>query len=114
MRKKQSQSRAQKRLYEQFLKKMHPGQYKTWKAGAIQRGQKSHEEHVEACSRSIESYYENLQTRLIQYYKSLEMSNEEIDAYIENWVKTIKVWGSSSRPMRWREVRREIRETENA
>jgi hypothetical protein len=102
-----SQARAQRRLYEKYLKELHPGQYKIWKQGSIERGQKVHEQNTEEISQSIETQYEALQTRLIQYYKSLNMSNEEIDAYIENWVKTIKVWGSSSRPMRWREIRRE-------
>ena len=34
-------------------------------------------------------------------------SDSEIDAYVADWVQTIKVWGSGERPKRIREIHRE-------
>ena len=105
--KRQSQGRAQRRLYEKFLKKFHPEQFKTWKSGVLERGIKAHEQHFESIRKSEEEHYEAMQTRMIQSMKADGKSNEEIDAYIEDWVQTLKLWGSNERPKRWREIRKE-------
>lgn len=112
MSKNQSQARKQRRLYEKYLKKFNPTQYKEWKSGSIERGKKLHAQNVEAAFKAQEEYYEGLQTKIIQGMKAEGKTNEEIDAYINDWVKTIKIWGSGERPMRWREIRREKRELE--
>ena len=107
MAKGQSSARQQRRLYEKFLKKFNPVQYKEFKSGVLERGIKLHQQNTEAASKSEEAYYEEMQNRIILSMRSEGKSNEEIDAYIEDWVKTIKVWGSNSRPMRRREIIRE-------
>ena len=112
MSKTQSQARKQRRLYEKYLKKFNPQQHKEWKAGAIERGKKIHSQNVDAAYKNQEEYFEKLQTKLIQDMKAEGKSNEEIDAYIADWVRTLKIWGSDERPMRWREIRREKREAE--
>lgn len=112
MSKRTSAAREQRRLYEKFLKKFHPAQYKEWKAGVMERGRKIHEQNEEAIRKAEEERYEAIQTRMIQEMKAQGKTNEEIDEYINDWVKTLKVWGSSERPMRWREIRREKRNSE--
>ena len=107
MSKNQSSARQQRRLYEKFLKKFHPNQYAEYKSGVQERGAKIHQDNSNAVSKAEEEYYEGLQNQIIQRMRSEGKSNEEIDSYIEDWVKTIKVWGSDSRPMRWREIKRE-------
>ena len=107
MKKQQSQARKQRRLYEAYLKKFHPAQYKEWKSGVIARGKKIHEANVEAANKVQEEYYENLQTKIVQDLRAQGKTNDEIDAYINDWAQTIKVWGSGERPKRWREIRRE-------
>jgi DNA phosphorothioation-dependent restriction protein DptG len=107
MAKKQSAARQQRRLYEKFLKKFHPIQFAEYKSGVMERGAKIHQDNVNAVSKAEEAYYEEIQNRMIQNMRSEGKTNEEIDTYIEDWVKTIKVWGSNSRPMRRREINRE-------
>jgi hypothetical protein len=107
MKKQQSQARKQRRLYEAYLKKFHPAQYKEWKAGVIARGKKIHEANVEAANKYQEEYFEKQQTKIIQDMRAEGKTNEEIDAYINDWVQTLKIWGSSERPKRWREIRRD-------
>lgn len=102
-----SQSRQQRRLYEKFLKQHHPAQYLEYKAGVIERGKKIHEQNVDSVSKAEEARYEEIQNQLITDMRAEGKTDEQIDAYIEDWVKTIKVWGSSSRPMRAREINRE-------
>ena len=115
MKKQQSQARKQRRLYERYLKKFNPQQYKIWKAGVIERGAKTHEQNVEAARKEEEVRYEELQTRIITSMKAEGKTNAEIDEYIDDWVKTLKIWGSDSRPMRLREIRREkLLNTENS
>lgn len=113
MPKTQSQARQQRRLYEKYLKKFNPEQYKEYKAGVMERGRKIHQANAEAVSKAEEAYYENLQNQIITRMRAEGKSNEEIDSYIEDWVKTIKVWGSDARPMRWREIRREKLQEKN-
>lgn len=107
MSKNQSAARQQRRLYEKFLKKFHPEQYAEYKSGVMERGRKIHEQNVDAVSKAEEARYEEMQNQMIMRMRAEGKTNEEIDAYIEDWVKTIKVWGSDSRPMRMREIRRE-------
>lgn len=107
MSKQTSQARKQRRLYEAYLKKFHPAQYKEYKAGVIARGKKLHEQHVESTRKQEEAYYEAIQTRMIQQMRDEGRTNDQIDEYINDWVQTIKVWGSDERPKRWREIRRE-------
>ena len=107
MKKQQSQARKQRRLYERYLKTFNPAQYKIWKAGVMERGAKIHEQNVEAIRKEEEARYEAIHTQIITSMKADGKTNAEIDEYINDWVKTIKVWGSDSRPMRWREIQRE-------
>jgi hypothetical protein len=107
MSKQTSQARKQRRLYEAYLKKFHPAQYREYKAGVIARGKQIHEQHVEATRKNEEAYYEAIQTKMIQQMREEGISNDAIDEYINDWVQTIKVWGSNERPKRWREIRRE-------
>jgi hypothetical protein len=107
MSKNQSAARQQRRLYEKFLKKFHPAQFAEYKAGVLERGKKIHEQNVDAVSKAEEARYEEIQNQMIMKMRAEGKTNEEIDAHIEDWVKTIKVWGSDSRPMRMREIRRE-------
>jgi len=107
MSKQTSQARKQRRLYEAYLKKFQPAQYKEYKAGVIARGKMIHESNVEAVRKAEEARFEAIQTNMIQQMREEGKSNDEIDAYINDWVQTIKVWGSDERPKRWREIRRE-------
>lgn len=113
MSKNQSAARQQRRLYEKFLKKFHPAQYAEYKSGVMERGRKIHQDNVEAVSKAEEAHYEEIQNRMILEMRAQGKTNEEIDSYIEDWVKTIKVWGSDSRPMRQREIRREKLQEKN-
>lgn len=107
MKNKTSEARKQRRLYEMFLKKYKPAQYLEWKAGASERGNKIHTENTEAVRKTEEAMYEAIQTRMIQRMKSEGKSDSDIDVFIEDWVKGLKLWGSSERPMRLREIKRE-------
>jgi uncharacterized membrane protein YebE (DUF533 family) len=107
MRKPQSQSRAQRRAYEAFLKKTNPAAYKQWKSEAIERGNQIHEANAEAVRKAEEEHYEKLQTSLIASMRADGKTDAEIDEFIADWVQTIKLWGVEERPKRWREIRRE-------
>jgi hypothetical protein len=107
MTKTQSPSRQQRRLYEKFLKKSNPAMFAEYKSGVAERGKKLYEQQQEAVSKSEEAYYEEVQNKIILDMRAEGKTNEEIDAYINDWVKTIKVWGSHSQPMRMREIKRE-------
>lgn len=107
MKNQSSQARTQRRLYEKYLKKFNPTQYLEWKSGVAERGRKIHEQNTESTRKREEAMYEEMQTKMIQRMKAEGLSNEEIDSNIEDWVKTLKLWGSSERPMRMREIRRE-------
>ena len=107
MRKPQSQSRAQRRAYEAFLKKTNPQAYKQWKAESIERGNQIHESNVEGVRKTQEEHYEKVQTSIIESMRADGKTDAEIDAYIAEWVQTIKVWGSDEKPKRLREIRRE-------
>jgi hypothetical protein len=102
-----SQSRQQRRTYEKWLKKVDPARYKEWKAGAQERGRKIHAENVEKVRQYESDFYEAQQTKMIENLRSDGFSDSEIDEQVEDWVKTIRVWGSNERPKRRREIRRE-------
>lgn len=115
MKRPQSQARAQRRLYERYLKKFNPTAYKEWKAGVQERGAKQHAQNEDAVRKAEEAYYEGIQTKMIQDMKAEGKTSAEIDEIIAEWVQTIKVWGSKERPARLREIRREKRlEAENS
>jgi uncharacterized membrane protein YebE (DUF533 family) len=107
MRKPQSQSRAQRRAYEAFLKKTNPAAYKQWKSESIERGNQIHESNAEAVRKAEETHYENLQTSLIASMRADGKTDAEIDEYIAEWVQTIKLWGVNESPKRLREIRKE-------
>jgi hypothetical protein len=107
MGKPQSQTRAQRRAYESFLKKTNPVAYQGWKSEAIQRGKEIHEANAEAVRKAEEEHYEKIQTSIVEKMRESGKTNEEIDEYVSEWIQTIKVWGSDERPKRLREIRRE-------
>lgn len=102
-----SQSRQQRRAYEKWLKKTDPIRYREWKSGSQARGKQIHAENVEKVRQYESDYYEAHQTRMIESLRNEGFSDSEIDEQVEDWTKTIKVWGSSERPMRRREIQRE-------
>jgi len=114
MKRPQTQARAQRRLYERFLKKFNPIAYTEWKAGVQERGAKLHAQNEDAVRKAEEAKYEEIQTKMIQTMKAEGKSSEEIDEHIAEWIQTIKVWGSTERPLRLREIRREKRLAENS
>jgi hypothetical protein len=107
MRKPQSQSRAQRRAYEAFLKKTNPAAYKQWKAESIERGNQIHESNAEAVRKAEEAHYEKLQTSLIESMRAEGKTDAQIDEFIADWVQTIKLWAVDEKPKRSREIRRE-------
>lgn len=106
-RKKTSQARKQRRLYESYIKKFHPTQHAEYKKNSIERGKKIHESNVESRIKAEEALFEARQTKMIQKMRDEGKTNEEIDSFIEDWVRTIKVWGSAEKPINWRKIRSE-------
>jgi hypothetical protein len=102
-----SQSRQQRRTYEKWLKKIDPARYKEWKAGAQERGRKIHSENVEKVRQYESDFYEAHQTKMIESLRNEGFSDSEIDEQVEDWTKTIRVWGSNEPPKRRRDIRRE-------
>ena len=102
-----SQARQQRRAYEKWLKKVDPIKYREWKSNSVARGRQIHAENVEKVRQSENEYYESRQTQIIEDLRKQGFSDAEIDEHVEDWVKTIKVWGSGERPLRRREIRRE-------
>jgi hypothetical protein len=102
-----SQSRQQRRAYEKWLKNSDQIKYNEWKSGSFTRGNKIHQDNEEKISQLESEYYEKIQTNLIQTLRAEGKSNTEIDSYIEDWVKTIRVWGSDERAKSLKEVKRE-------
>jgi hypothetical protein len=99
-----SQSRKQRRAYELWLKKVDPIKYREWKANSQERGKQIHSDNVEKVRQSESEFYENMQTQMIDRLRNEGLSNQEIDEQVENWVKTIKIWGSDERPIRRRQL----------
>jgi hypothetical protein len=102
-----SQARQQRRAYEKWLKKTDPIRYKEWKSASQERGKKLHFDNVEKARQSETEFYEKTQTKMIESLREKGLTDSEIDEQIENWTKTINVWGSNERPARQREIRRE-------
>ena len=108
-----SQSRSQRRSYENFLKKNNPAEYKKWKSSSKERGKQLSNEHQEDVMKSIEENLESTQTKMILDMRSAGKTNEEIDRHIAIWLKTVAVWGSGMKKMSWEEATKEY-ELENA
>ena len=69
-----SPSRAQRRLYEKYLKKFNPSQYKEWKSDAIKRGEGLQSQFIESTNKDLESQFENIQSNVIHTQKELGKS----------------------------------------
>lgn len=113
MSKKQSQSRAQRRAYEKFLKQTNPQGYKDWKSNATERGFKLHQEQVESVRKEHEEFYERKQTNMIIKLRNEGKTNEEIDKHIAIWIKTIKPWSSNEKALSLKDAKKEY-ELENS
>jgi hypothetical protein len=101
-----SQPRKQRRAYELWLKKNDPAKYREWKAESQARGRQIHAENVEKVRQAESEQYESIQTKMIYDMRNEGFSDSEIDEHVEDWAKTIKVWGSDERPMRRREIKK--------
>lgn len=110
MSKTQSTAKRQRRAYELWLKKTNPTAYKEWKSQSIQRGIQLQSAQSESVRKMEEDHLEKIQTDMIVKMKSEGKSDAEIDQYIAIWVKTLKIWGSNERPMRFRDAMKEYKE----
>ena len=102
-----SQSRAQRRNYEKFLKATNPIAYKEWKESSISRGNKYQEEQTKNIEDKQTKYFEDTQAKLIQDLLEQGKTQEEIDRHIAIWIKTIKPWGSTEKPLSWKAAEKE-------
>jgi hypothetical protein len=88
-----SPARAQRRLYERYLKSNHLDQYKEWKINAQKRGQELQEQFVDATNKGIESQMEEVQNRIIgshtEFYKCDETESRK---YAESVIASTKLW----------------------
>jgi len=107
MSKKTSQSRAQRRSYEKFLKKSNPLAYKEWKQTSIERGKKFKEEQTQLIEDKHNESLELLQDKIIQDLRNQGKTQEEINKHIDIWVKTIKPWGSGEKSLSWKDAVKE-------
>jgi hypothetical protein len=90
-----SQSRKQRRLYEKYLKQTNPTQYREWKRDFVKRGEEYQKQYEESTMKGIESQMEAIQTKVIQSMSSRGIENSKIDEYMEDWLNSTKIWGSS-------------------
>jgi hypothetical protein len=102
-----SQARRQRRAYEIYLKKTDFPKYREWKDKVKERGRALFFSNREAVEKKEEEFYENMQTQLIQTLRDKGVEDSAIDQYIEDWVQTLKVWGSNEKPLKWKEVQRQ-------
>lgn len=102
-----SQSRSQRRSYENFLKKHNPAEYKKWKASSKERGEQLFNEHQEDVMKSIEDKLEAHQTKMIVDMRAEGKTDEEIDKSIAIWLKTVSVWGSEEKGLKLKEAIKE-------
>ena len=102
-----SQSRAQRRTYEKFLKKTNPTAYKEWKENSLERGKRYEEEQTQIVEDKHNTALESLQNKMIQDLRDQGKSQEEIDRHVAIWVKTIKPWGSDEKPLTWKDAVKE-------
>lgn len=84
-------TRAQRRAYEKALKKSDPVAYKRWKEEALERGKQVHQAHVERLRIVQDEFYEKKQRDIIKSMRDAGKSDEEIDAFISDWIQGIKV-----------------------
>ena len=113
MPKTKSNARAQRRAYENWLKKTNPQQYAEWKSDSLERGKNIHESHVSSINDKQEEHYQNLQANMIVKLREQGLSDEEIDKQVAIWVMTIKPWGTEGKPLSLKEAIKEY-EAENA
>jgi hypothetical protein len=102
-----SQSRAQRRNYEKFLKATNPVAYKEWKENSLERGNQYKEEHTQIIEDKQTKHFEDIQAKLIQDLLEQGKSQGEIDRHIAIWIKTIKPWGSTEKPLSWKSAEKE-------
>ncbi len=102
-----SQSRAQRRNYEKFLKKTNPAAYKEWKENSIERGKKFEEEQTRLVEDKHTEALEEIQNKMINDLRSQGRLQEDIDRHMSIWIKTIKPWGSDEKPLSWKEAEKE-------
>lgn len=108
-----SNARAQRRAYENWLKKTNPSAYKEWKSDSLDRGRNIHESHVTSINDKHEARYQDLQANMIVKLREQGLSDEEIDKQVAIWVMTIKPWGTEGKALTLKEATREY-EAENS
>jgi hypothetical protein len=101
-----SPSRGQRRMYEKYLKKFNPTQYKEWKSDSIKRGEELQTQFNEATNKDLEAQFENIQSRLINSQKEAGKTQEEIDQYMEDWLTSTKIW-KGDKPTKYTDLLRE-------
>lgn len=105
--KRQSQARKQRRSYELWLKKNNPVEYRAWKSINQLRGKKIHEENCEIVRNKEAESLEKRQAQMIVDMKKKGMSDSEINRHIEIWVKTLRLWASEEKGLKWKEAENE-------
>ena len=108
MSKTQSTAKRQRRAYELWLKKTNPVAYKEWKSHSRERGIQLQNAQSESVRKMEEEHLEKIQTDMIVKMKAEGKTDAEIDQHIAIWVKTLKIWGSNERPMRFRDAVKEF------
>jgi len=91
-----SQARAQRRVYQNWLKKNNPKGYEEMKSADEFQGTTIHKANVDASIASQREQLEALQTRMIVSLRKQGKTDSEIDSFISNWVKNIKIVGLSN------------------
>ena len=84
-------TRGQRRAYERALKKSDPEAYRKWKAEALERGKQVHQAHIERVRIVRDEFYEGKQRDIIRSMREAGKTDEEIDAFIAQWIEGIKV-----------------------
>ena len=102
-----SQSRSERRKYEKFLKKHNPAAYAEWKSNSTERSKKFVDEQNQLIEDKQTEYLEGIQNKLINDLRNLGKTQEEIDRHIAIWIKTLKPWGSTDKPLTWKEAEKE-------
>ncbi len=102
-----SPSRAQRRLYEKYLRKFHPDQFKSWKLDAQKRGESIHEQHVEATNKELEARFEDLQSKVMESHKNFYNCEDEVSRkYAEDFISSTKIWREDT-SLRMKDIIRE-------
>jgi hypothetical protein len=97
MKNSKSPTRAQRRLYERYLKSNHSSQYREWKRDAQKRGAELHEEFTKATMDSIEEQMNILQSNAANTHKEFfQQGDEAAKAYAEKVVSSTKLWKEES------------------